>query len=130
MLEQITPILIAGFVMFAVIGALIFFSNAYNLDGIKSKTVGDGQHGTARFATKSETHKTYKHIPFRPKEWREGKNLPTADQQGIILGCTSNPKTGLLAMVDSDDVHCMMIGASGIGKTAYFLYPNLGVTRS
>lgn len=28
-------------------------------------------------------------------------------------------------MVDSDDVHCLMSGASGVGKTAYFLYPNL-----
>ena len=28
-------------------------------------------------------------------------------------------------MVDTDDVHCLMIGASGVGKTAYFLYPNL-----
>lgn len=28
-------------------------------------------------------------------------------------------------MVDSDDIHVMMIGASGVGKTAYFLYPNL-----
>ncbi len=27
--------------------------------------------------------------------------------------------------MDSDDVHCLMIGASGVGKTAYFLYPNL-----
>lgn len=27
--------------------------------------------------------------------------------------------------MDSDDIHCLMIGASGIGKTAYFLYPNL-----
>ena len=29
------------------------------------------------------------------------------------------------ALVDSDDIHCLMIGASGVGKTAYFLYPNL-----
>ena len=29
------------------------------------------------------------------------------------------------ALVDSDDVHCLMIGASGVGKTAFFLYPNL-----
>ena len=28
-------------------------------------------------------------------------------------------------LVDSDDVHVLMIGASGVGKTAYFLYPNL-----
>ena len=29
------------------------------------------------------------------------------------------------ALVDSDDVHCLMIGASGVGKTEFFLYPNL-----
>ncbi|OUO82381.1 conjugal transfer protein TraG [Flavonifractor plautii] len=29
------------------------------------------------------------------------------------------------ALVDCDDIHCLMIGASGVGKTAYFLYPNL-----
>ncbi len=28
-------------------------------------------------------------------------------------------------MVDTGDVHCLMIGASGVGKTVYFLYPNL-----
>ena len=27
--------------------------------------------------------------------------------------------------MDTDDVHALMIGASGVGKTAYFLYPNL-----
>lgn len=27
--------------------------------------------------------------------------------------------------MDTDDIHCLMIGASGIGKTAFFLYPNL-----
>jgi len=27
--------------------------------------------------------------------------------------------------VDSDDIHYLMIGASGVGKTAFFLYPNL-----
>ena len=27
--------------------------------------------------------------------------------------------------MDTDDVHVLMIGASGVGKTAYFLYPNL-----
>lgn len=31
----------------------------------------------------------------------------------------------LYAIVDSDDIHCLMIGASGVGKTAFFLYPNL-----
>ena len=29
------------------------------------------------------------------------------------------------ALVDCDDIHCLMIGASGVGKTAFFLYPNM-----
>ena len=41
-----------------------------------------------------------------------------------MLGCTGK-KDALVALVDADDVHCLMIGASGVGKTAFFLYPNL-----
>ena len=41
-----------------------------------------------------------------------------------MLGCKGK-KNKPIALVDSDDIHCLMIGASGIGKTAYFLYPNL-----
>lgn len=39
----------------------------YDMRGIKSKTVGDGQHGTARWATAKEVKDVYKHIPFEPK---------------------------------------------------------------
>ena len=42
----------------------------------------------------------------------------------MILGCKGKPQE-LTALVDSDDIHCLMIDASGIGKTAFFLYPNL-----
>ena len=38
--------------MFIVIGGLSLVSHLYSLNGIKAKTVGDGQHGTARWATK------------------------------------------------------------------------------
>ena len=41
------------------IGGLAFLSHDYTLDGSKSKTVGDGQHGTARWATKQEIRQTY-----------------------------------------------------------------------
>ena len=43
-----------------------------------------------------------------------------------MLGSISG-KHGITALVDKDDVHCLMIGASGVGKTAYFLYPNLSM---
>ncbi len=110
-------------VMSVVIGAILFFSQHYTLDGIKSKTVGDGQHGTARWATKKEIGKIFQHVPFQPALWRRGEALPTKTQ-GLILGSTGK-KSEVTALVDCDDIHCLMIGASGIGKTAFFLYPNL-----
>lgn len=53
---------------------------------------------------------------------RAGKRRPTV--QGLVLGSVQHGKR-LEALVDCDDVHCLMIGASGVGKTAFFLYPNL-----
>ena len=112
----------AGAAMFLVIGGLSMMSHHYTLGNIKSRTVGDGQHGTARWATDKEIRQTYAHVPFKVREWRKGQDLPT--EQGLILGCKGQPQE-LAALVDSDDIHCLMIGASGIGKTAFFLYPNL-----
>ena len=112
---------VAG-LMFLIIGGLAFISHYYTLNGIKSKTVGDGQHGTARWATKQEIRQTYAHIPFEPELWRQGKNLP--DQQGLILGC-EGPKGHVTAVVDTDDIHALVTAASGAGKTAFFLYPNI-----
>ena len=133
-----------------------FVSKNYSLNRIKSKTVGDGQHGTARWATLKEIGKTYAHIPFDVVHWRKGERLP--QKQGVVVGSmgggkkkrrriaalgrtavryikriwkkrkndqyTDEPEL-IRALVDSDDIHCLMIGASGVGKTAYFLYPNL-----
>ncbi len=107
--------------MALIIGGVTLISYRYNLDNIKSKTVGDGQHGVARFATKSEIKKTYKHIPFNVSQWR--KNNKNKLPQGLIIGCEG--AKNVTAVVDTDDIHCLMIGASGVGKTAFFLYPNL-----
>ena len=101
--------------MFSVIGGLSLLAHYYTLNGIKSKTVGDGQHGTARFATKKEIAETYVEVAYEPEKWRKGENLPK--EQGLILG--SIERAGkLYAFVDTGDVHCLMIGAAGVGKTA------------
>ncbi len=59
---------------------------------------------------------------------RSGEGTGAAEQppteQGLVLGCKGK-KGELTALVDSDDIHCFMIAASGAGKTAFFLYPNL-----
>ncbi|MDD4509876.1 MAG: type IV secretory system conjugative DNA transfer family protein, partial [Oscillospiraceae bacterium] len=124
MQEPVFILIAAAAVMFCVIGGLSLLAHYYTLNDIKSRTVGDGQHGTARFATKQEIKSTYQHIPFRPELWRKGMTMPTPAQQGIILG-SEGKKNAVTALVDTDDVHCLMIGASGVGKTAFFLYPNL-----
>lgn len=170
--ENVWTLILLGGGLLAFLLLVTFLSKNYSLNNFKSKTVGDGQHGTARWATPKEIHTTYHVVPFRPRRWRKGEDLPTV--QGIILGSMGGRKRkskgGILlqtsrklleklrrptagkkekrkpkkkqsaiskiknvvedqqdvrALVDSDDIHCLMIGASGVGKTAYFLYANL-----
>ena len=59
-------------------------SSHYTLGNIKAKTVGDGQHGTARWASEVEIRKAFSLVPFDVASWRKGKNLPT--DQGLVLG--------------------------------------------
>lgn len=92
-----------------------------SINGIKSKKVGDGQYGTARWATKPEIRQTFSFLPFEPQKWRKGEDLPKV--QGTIVGCRGINNT--TALVDTGDVHTLMIGAAGVGKTAFFLYPNI-----
>ena len=167
--ENVWPLILLGGGLLAFLLAVSFLSKNYSLNNFKSKTVGDGQHGTARWATPREISKTYRTVPFRPRRWRKREELPT--EQGLVLGSVGgrNHKSegeillktsrklleklrrsvegkrktkkkskalskvkkmieeqrDIRALVDSDDIHCLMIGASGVGKTAYFLYANL-----
>lgn len=108
--------LVLGIVIFTTIG------KNYNLNRIKSKTVGDGQYGTARFASAREITQTYKVLSYEPEKWRQGLDLPT--DQGLIVGGFGRDKR-MKAYVDTDDIHAMMVATAGAGKTACFLYPNL-----
>lgn len=112
-------VLVVAFIVFLVVVNLL---DNKSLNGIKAKKIGDGQHGTARWATKAEIKRTFISLPFEPDLWRQGKNLPTV--QGTIVGCRTHGKK-TVALVDNGDVHTLMIGAAGVGKTAYFLYPNI-----
>ena len=111
-------------VIFVLLAVLVYCSTNYSLNGIKKKTVGQGQYGTARFSTKAEIKKTYTKIPFDVENWRKGKNLPKV--QGTVVGCRTKGKR-TYALIDEGDVHTLMVGAAGIGKTAFFLYPNIEV---
>ncbi len=136
-MSGITILIIAATAMACALGGVSLLAHVYTLNNIKSKTVGDGQHGSARWATKSEIKRVYRHIPFTPNKWRAqakngvkptytgGKRKKTREEelpQGIIVGCKGGKKN-TAAMVDTGDVHALMIGAAGVGKTAYWLYP-------
>ena len=130
-MDGFTYLILAAVAMFALLAGIPVLTHNYNLNHIKSRTVGDGQHGTARWATKKEILGTYRHVPFTPAKWRkeaaEG-NPPTLEgtpkplPQGLVVGCTGGRKK-TTAMIDTGDVHALMIGAAGVGKTAYWLYP-------
>lgn len=136
-MSGITILIIAAAAMVFTLGGVSLLAHVYTLNNIKSKTVGDGQHGSARWATRGEIKKVYKHIPFTPDKWREqarngekptyrftNRRKVTEEElpQGIIVGCKGGKKN-TTAMVDTGDVHALMIGAAGVGKTAYWLYP-------
>ena len=119
-MHELWILIAVGAVAAAVMGGISALSNQYTLNGIKAWTVGDGQHGTARWATAKEIEKTYHHIPFDVPSWRAGKDLPKV--QGIILGSVGK-KNHVTALVDSGDIHCLMIGASGVGKQPFSSIP-------
>lgn len=122
-MQGLTTLITVAAIMGGVFILISSLSYLYSLRQIKNKTAGNGQHGTARWASSREIHKTYKVVPFEPKIWRrDEKSRPT--EQGIVVGCESRGNE-TLALVDSGDVHCMMIGAAGVGKTAFWLYPNI-----
>ena len=122
-MEGITLLIVVSAAIGGIFILVTALSYLYGLKGIKAKTAGNGQHGTARWATNREIKKTYRHIPFTPEEWRKNPDS-RPKEQGIVVGCQSKKKT-TTALVDTGDVHCMMIGAAGVGKTAYWLYPNI-----
>ena len=70
-MSGITTLIIIAAAMACTLGGVSLLAYVYNLNHIKSKTVGDGQHGTARWASSGEIKKTYRHIPYTPKKWRE-----------------------------------------------------------
>ena len=108
-------------VFFALFLILVNVLDNKSINGIKAKQVGDGQHGTARWATKQEIRRSFSSLPFEPEQWRQGKNLP--EIEGTVVACRGTTNT--TALIDTGDVHTLMIGAAGVGKTAYFLYPNI-----
>ena len=94
-------LILAGGGLILLLAGAQWLNNRASLNNIKSRTTGDGQHGTARFATAQEMKQAYRAIPFTPELWRQGKNLP--DCQGIIVGQRTRGKK-TIAIVDEGKI--------------------------
>ena len=80
----IITLIIATGAMFAMFIIISTVGNYYSLNRIKDKTVGQGQHGTSRWATKKEIRNTYKQVDFRPTEWRANPDSRPTDVGRIL----------------------------------------------
>lgn len=112
----IIAIVFLAMIIFAVIG------KNYSLDKIKARKVGNGQHGTAHWAEHKEISQNFSILKYEPQLWRMGACRPTID--GTIVGFEKKGKD-TYALIDTSDVHTLMIAAAGTGKTTFFLEPNI-----
>ena len=102
MINETWTLILLLAVVFGALVSIAAFSNRGSLDSIKSKDVGDGQHGTARWATPAEVRKTFRSIPFQPALWRKGTErkvfLTSAGVAQRAVPCWPSP-TSLLLML-------------------------------
>ena len=97
--ESMTPLVAVGVIGALFVLLLSLLTNNYSLNNIKSKTVGDGQYGTARWATEQEIRKTYVTVPFDVAAWRAGKKRPTV-QVFLTVTKTVSPESVRLEYVN------------------------------
>lgn len=100
----------------------LVFDHRGNLNKIKGNKTGNGQYGTADWATEKELRNTLNIVKYEPIAWRMGDNLPKIE--GTVLG-VKHTRKALYAYVDSSDTHTLAVTASGGGKTTSLLYPNI-----
>lgn len=82
----------------------------YSLKNIKSKNLGDGQYGDARWATNEEIHKTYEVV----RTYKE-------KHPGFVVGRTESGQW----IVDGTDINELLIGPPGCGKTTRVIVPTV-----
>jgi type IV secretion system protein VirD4 len=106
-----TPYVWWGVMIAVAIMALFLIAGwSANLDYIKSRRVGDGQYGDARFLADNEITEVYDTIDLR------------ADKSGWILSLVKKTDKFVL---DTDDVNVAVLAPPGSGKTRRLVIPNI-----
>lgn len=92
----------------AVVVAIVMGDNR-SLDNIKMRTAGNGQYGTARWATNKENREMYPRVA-----------ASKANQSGVVI---EYGKTSF--RVDASDNNLMILAPPGAGKTKDFYIPSI-----
>ena len=115
-MQPVVMLVIAGVAMFSVIGGDVPAGTLlYIKRNQEQRRSGDGQHGTARFATREGNRR----IPMCrcPMSRSCGARGETpAGCTGTWYSAAWSRHGKLYALVDTGDVHCLMIGAAGSRK--------------
>ncbi len=85
------------------------------------KSVGQGQHGTARWQTQKEFQKNFKsnELPIKDNEKYEAK------KGGLVVGYSRDKKNEKIYFVD-DNIHSLTVGATRSGKTRSVVLQTIG----
>lgn len=90
---------------------VVLIVSGSSLDNIKNRKAGDGQYGTARWATDEEKYKMYTRVPFGQEK------IP-----GMVVGVDRKREVWL---VDTSDQNLLQVAPPGAGKTKFCIIPTL-----
>ena len=128
--EKFMPLFFLMFILFEVLifAMLIVNRNSFysELDNITDKiqtpkSIGQGQHGTARWQTQKEFERNFKCNKFPIKD----KNEYKANKGGLVVGYKKNKKNENIYFVD-ENIHSLTVGATRSGKTRSVVLQTIG----
>lgn len=102
----------------SIIIAIALSSRGRDLNNIKSKEVGDGQHGNDHFASDEEVRKYYKAVKLPDQICDCTGELP----QGRVINFHQKTKE---VYVDTSDQHIMVEAPTESGKSTKYVIPNV-----
>ena len=128
--EKFLPLFFLMFSLFEVLifAMLVIDRNSFysELDSITDKiqtpkSVGQGQHGTARWQTQKEFEKNFRcnELPIKDK------NNYQANKGGLVVGYKKNKKMENIYFVE-DNIHSLTVGATRSGKTRSVVLQTIG----
>lgn len=117
-MEDIKIYVLLAVTIVSIIIAIALSSRGRNLDNIKSKEVGDGQHGADHFASDEEVRKYYQTVKLPDEICDRSGEIP----QGRVINFNQKTKE---VYVDTSDQHIMVEAPTESGKSTKYVIPNV-----